>query len=339
MHYLDSSEISLIPTSDLHLHYAEIQKTTQDQITEEFLHYRASIQEEIARRKNLSVEYTPITFDSLNIWDKIWPILITTKQDSHDKTMSMLNQYNLTKENDIQNPDLMPSEIRWCAKVLATKFGKLNEMLLARSIRDIYKTEKPWTPIRAELEVIGKIQHDGRPMIVTKTISKNQNWEELLQSIDYVVLLHDVHKQIYEEQDRTSNMSWEIVYETIREVYFRHERNEEKWRNNIHTRDYARKFGFKEEIPEYIIYMDRSFSALYKLLWEDAYNFSIRVKKLLPMYKWDKIKVKLKATEWWYKIMFLKKSDSYDDQYNYIRFEADLVRNKKWYKDKDDIFG
>jgi len=67
MHYLDSSEISLIPTSDLHLHYAEIQKTTQDQITEEFLHYRASIQEEIARRKNLSVEYTPITFDSLNI--------------------------------------------------------------------------------------------------------------------------------------------------------------------------------------------------------------------------------------------------------------------------------
>jgi hypothetical protein len=190
---------------------------------------------------------------------------LKTKNKLLESILSAEKIFNLKSEN------LMPSELWATARNLSQTYDKLNEVVLARSTWNILGSAKSDEKLNAKTTIKKLL----KPYILMETTTYKNNIA-ILKSKDYALLLHNSNHHFIEPIPETAkgNKLGE------RKIYFRHEWNETKWRRNIHT-TYAKNLGYREEIPEFIIYMDWIYSAT------NARN--IEIKKILPLYRNEKI--------------------------------------------------
>src|SRR3989344_2928927 len=230
------------------------------------------------------VEYDPLTIALLEAQGKDWmsPVSFRVSSASHEKTVSLLNQNTTAKPMEYYH--LLPSELWGCARVLSNYFGRLNEVAVS-------KIERRKGLSYATIETV-TYSHSGRTTI------------DHMKQLDELLLLHEAPEGFYKEREVEDNT--EADMEVLRTVYFRYNWNKEIWKNNVHTDDYARRFGYKRGLPEFIMYIDWVFDAFIRKTSMYAGGFTIDVPLILPIYTEDKVTVKVKEDSKSHEIRFVK---------------------------------
>ena len=236
----------------------------------------------------MNEEYVPLSQETVQEGQVFGPISFAISHHTRDKTVQLIEEADLEGNKSIDFPYLMPSDMWGWARTLSRYFGRLNEVILAKSTWDILGKALPEEELTARAEIKRVVELKRLPFVQVETITRNKEDNPLLISNDFVLMLHGLEKQVYDGRTVTSPIPEDFAYHSRREIYFRHVWNETKWRNNIHTRDYAQKFGFKEELPEFITYMDNISAILVALEGEKLFDgTSIDLKRILPLYKGD----------------------------------------------------
>ena len=257
--------------------------------------------------KQLPVGYIPLKYDSLNVGNRFGPIEFLVKQQSHDKTISLIVESDETKTK-FDSPYLLPSEM-WCwARVVSKEYGRLNEVVVSSANWFVIGKALPNQILTGESEVIRKEIKAGLPFAFMKSITKDKEGRVLLESIDKLLLLHNVSSKFYVENGgREPPLIKNYCYEACRRVYFRYNWNPELWKNNIHTDDYARRFGYESGLPEFIMYMDWLSLIKLKLQGEKLYEGTrIKTKKILPIYEKEFIRILTEENDQRYITRFLR---------------------------------
>ncbi|MGV8161812.1 MAG: hypothetical protein ACP5N2_00590 [Candidatus Nanoarchaeia archaeon] len=211
------------------------------------------------------------TFSYDNILDgEIHTLDFKVKKETDEKTKQLLFESVHTGKFRLPT-HMMPSELWAAARNLSQTYDKLNEVINCRNEWHILGLANAEDALSARTS-IKKLK---TPYVLIESTTYSQN-KPLLICQDTVLLLHNTQYQFKEPPIEKS--TGEKIGEV--EIYFRYEWNEKKWKNNIHT-NYATTLGYKEEIPEFINYMD--------CIYAFTGSSNIQIKKLLPLYQGDKI--------------------------------------------------
>ena len=271
----------------------------------------------MADKPVLPKEYTPLTFEQLPVGSEFGPITFSVSEISHSKTIQLHNE-NLLKGSSAVLDVLLPSEMWSWARVLSPRFGRLNEVLLAKSCWELYGTATPGEEMTGRTGVIKQEIRKDLRYVTTVTDTKNASGKLLMRCVEDVLLLHDAPPMFYTERPIVDELHGPCVHECARRVYFRFDWNNGHWLNNIHVDGYARTLGYERGLPEFIMYMDWMFlSAL--TVYGDAFWQSgmITIKKILPVYAGDVVRILVNRDHDKHVVRFLR-----DDQ---VRLVADIT--------------
>lgn len=249
------------------------------------------------------VEYEPVTRKTLESQGKFQPVCFTIFSESHKKTIDLLNRH--TSAEPLSLDTLLPSEMWATARVLSNHFGRLNELAVSKTTWTVSGTAYPGQKLEAKSALVRSDTRKGLSFGSVKTDTVAPNGELLMGQLDELLLLHEAPIGFYKER----NLPCEVDYPDIsieRGVYFRHNWDPQIWRNNVHSDEYARRFGYQKGLPEFIMYMDWIFDALFRLEKESVYKCEIDVPLILPVYEGDRIKVMLKRNQSGYCVVFTK---------------------------------
>lgn len=250
------------------------------------------------------VEYEPVTRTLLESQSEFQPVYFTITPESHKKTLDLLNRH--TNAEPLSLDTLFPSEMWGMARVLSNHFGRLNELAVSKTTWIVSGIAYPGQKLETTTSLVRTNVRKGLSFGFVKTETKGQNDELLMDQLDELLLLHEAPVGFYKEK----NLPCKVEDPDIsieRRVYFRHNWNPQLWHNNIHSDEYARRFGYESGLPEFVMYMDWIFDALFRLEKETAYKCRIDVPLILPVYEEDKINVALKRNQVGYNVVFLKK--------------------------------
>lgn len=241
---------------------------------------------------DLTIEYTPLSQSNLRVGMEFGPIGFSITQRSHDKSKSLLEESDINRQTRITTPQLFPSEMWGMARVFSSYFGRLNELAVSRTTWEIYGTALPDQKLRTKSKVVNVQTRNNLPFATTETTTEDKNGTLLLRSLDELLLLHDVHDLFYKERAKETTPPDNPAYDRTRRVYFRYDWNNGKWLNNIHTDEYAQKFGYERGLPEFIMYMDWIFLSQLEQFGKEAYSGrTINLQKILPIYKNEIIRI------------------------------------------------
>lgn len=274
-------------------------------------------------KKQLPAEYRPMRFEDFELGMKFGPIEFIVSQETHQKTLDFLNKNEIDENGQscgkLANPHLLVGDYWGFARVLSSYFGRLNEAIAANAQWEISGNVSPNEKLNASSIVIGKEKRKGLPFINFTTIVK-QGTENKLVSNDEILLLADINSKFYSEKEiNFDDLSFaKEIYRKKRIVDFRYDWDPEKWKNNIHTDEYARKFGYEKGLPEFITYNNMMFAAFLDLYGNEVYHMSMRSKKYLPLYKGDKVDIAVyKISELEHRARFFRNGN--------IRVDAELI--------------
>jgi hypothetical protein len=254
----------------------------------------------------LPVEYTPLSHSNLETGIEFGGVEFCVSKDSHDKTLRMLNDSDLEGKTKINTPCLLPSEMWGLARVLSQTFGRLNEIAASHSSWEVRGTVLPEAPLTATTRIAKKYSRNSRPFVEIEHETRDCDGRTVLRGVDELLLLHDVTHAFYAEPEREKAQTV-LPANRRRRTYFRHQWDEEIWRNNIHTDSYARRFGYERGLPEFFIYMDWVFAELLKKEGQKAYEgTTIQLRRVLPLYENDVVDIVLDATPQRTIVRFLK---------------------------------
>jgi hypothetical protein len=258
--------------------------------------------------KDLPIEYEPLVWENLNEGQDFGPVEFLVSENSHNKTVSMLEDSDLRGETKIETPYLLPSELWGLARVLSRYFGRINEAAGTQAewkiLRGCFSEEK----LTASTKVVSKEKKRGLEYVVMETETKNSTGYPILKSKDTVLLFYDAPEGFYKEKERQKIFFENTEYERKHKVYFRHKWDPKIWKNNLHTDKYARKFGYERGLPEFITYMDWIFLIPLSCFGDKAYDeTSMQTKIILPMYEGENIDVSAQRQDNKYKVQFIRK--------------------------------
>lgn len=255
------------------------------------------------RQEPKPIEYEPLTIPKLELQKEMGPLEFTISKKSHTKSVELLN--TLTSSSPVSLPTLLPSEMSGFARVLSNYFGRLNEVAVSKTRWKITGAAVPGERLKAYSRVIKTTIRKQLSFGQVETTTINQRGEVLLVSLDELLLLHDAPLGFYKEMKKRDEESFD--YEVHRRVYHRYDWNPVIWKNNIHNDEYAQRFGYERGLPEFIVYMDWIFDAIFRQIGADAYASIINVPLILPVYIGEDIKLRLKKTERSFDVAFVKK--------------------------------
>jgi hypothetical protein len=232
----------------------------------------------------LPVTYVPLSATNL-VEGQVFPIDFRVRPSSHDKTVSELfSSVCRRPAHEEAYRRLLPSELWAMARALSACFGRLNELVLARTAWMIQDTVDPDAPLRART-VMSRVRRGRRPICTTSTETRDEAGALLLSAEDDVLLMHDCPKPFFVERPSVSPPPpAETRYRNEHRVYCRYEWDPAIWVNNIHTDAYARACGFEKGLPEFPVYMDWVYHAAVQADWITGPPFSIALHKILPIY-------------------------------------------------------
>jgi hypothetical protein len=244
------------------------------------------------RKEELPVEFRPLTHETLDEGDE-FETEFRIPSSIRDKTVNLIEESDLNGITKIGFPYLMPSDMWGWARVMSKYYGRLNELILARSQWEILGKAFPEQDLYACSRIGKSFIRRKLPFVEIETITRNESRQPLLRSKDTVLLLHGLEEKVHDGNSVETEIPDTPLVRVDKVVYFRHEWNKDKWRNNIHTADYARRFGFKEELPEFITYMDAITMALINLNGEAIFTGGTKIdlKRVLPLYRGDAISI------------------------------------------------
>ncbi len=248
------------------------------------------------------IEYDPLTKGLLESQETLEPVYFSITPESHGKTLALLNAN--TSEEPITLDTLLPSEMWGLARVLSNHFGRLNEVAVSRTKWEISNRSWPGYRMKASSRLIKTETRKGLSFALVETETRGMRSELLMYQLDELMLLHGAPEGFYFEREIVDNLDPNFV--VSREVYFRHKWDPTIWKNNVHTDDYAKRFGYEKGLPEFIMYMDCIFDAVYRREQERVNRSVIEVPLILPIYEHDKIEVKLRENLAGYDIRFVK---------------------------------
>jgi hypothetical protein len=237
-------------------------------------------------------EYVPIIPSKLKVGTEYGPIEFIIKSQTHEKSRELLEKSDTNQQTRIATPYLFPSEMWGLARVLAVYFGRLNECAITRAKWQLYSTASQNQKLTARSKVKGIHTRNKLPFATVETKTMDDNGNTLMCCLDEFLMLHDVHQPFYREQNKEKEIPENLAYDRTRKVYFRHVWDDGNWNNNIHTDEYARRFGYKRGLPEFIMYVDWIFLSQLEQSGADAYsNTVLDLKKILPIYKNETIRI------------------------------------------------
>ena len=239
----------------------------------------------------LPVGYTPFCISTARTGD-VYTHRFQVKESSHLKTVSaLLGSVGSTMTPAQTYGSLLPSELWAMARVLSSAYGRMNELALVRTVWHVYGTVESSTPLRART-TIGRIRVGRLPRCTTHSETTDADGRLLLQAADDVLMTHDCKKPFYEERPTPSaRIPRELRYRHSHKVYFRYQWDPSLWFNNLHTDRYAQLCGFKKGVPEFPVYMDWIYHVACQTGWFKGGRFSIRIRRILPMYADDVVEV------------------------------------------------
>jgi hypothetical protein len=206
---------------------------------------------------------------------------------SHEKAVSLLiRSLDRKPRNPNPYPFLLPSELWGMARAFSPRFGRLNEVGLARAVWRVWNSVAPASPLRADAIVTAKFPKGRLALCATQTATFDIEGRLLMRADDTILIIHDCAKPFFVEPTPVRPvMPSTILYRNRHTVYFRYEWDSATWINNIHVDDYAQSCGFERGLPEFIIYMDWIYHAAIECGWIPCNGaFSISLRKILPLY-------------------------------------------------------
>jgi hypothetical protein len=242
------------------------------------------------------VEYKPLTIAALEATKGAWlgPVSFKISAASHEKTVRLLNQH--TTERPMEYHHLLPSELWGCARVLSNYFGRLNEIAVSRTRWELQGMPFPGQQVQAKSRVVKtEVRKDlSYATIETVTSSEDSSGRmDHLRQLDELLLFHEIPSGWkYQERLVKDNEGVDLTIPRI--LYFRHNWDPALWKNNIHTNDYAREWGYERALPEFITYLDQIFDAFIRKTKAYAGGFIIDVPLILPLYERDNFEVRLR---------------------------------------------
>jgi hypothetical protein len=239
----------------------------------------------------LPVEYTPMSSRTL-AEGQTFGLSFRVHPSSHDKTLSgLLESVGAPLKPEAAYSCLLPSELWAMARVLSSVFGRLNELVLARTAWAMHGTTAPGAPLQART-VVGRIRKGRMPICTTHTDTFTESGVPLVHAVDDILLTHDCAKPFFVERSIASPPAGDpLLYRAVHRVYCRFEWDPLIWVNNIHTDEYARQCGFDRGLPEFPVYMDWIYHAAVQAGWLRGGPFSIKLRKILPIYTGDVVEV------------------------------------------------
>ncbi len=240
------------------------------------------------------VEYEPLTQDLLRSLkgQELGPFSFNISLASHTKTLELLNQN--TNTPDVNYPFLLPSEVWGCARVLSNYFGRLNEVAISKTKWEIYSLPGPKATLLSRSRIVDVYARKGLPYATIETATSEKNGREekpVMKQIDEFILFHDIPED-WRYADKNIKNFESLEFKVNRRVYFRHNWDPKLWVNNIHN-DWAKKWGYKSGLPEFIMYMDWIFDAHYRNKGHAAFPLIIEVSMMLPIYDGEEFEVVL----------------------------------------------
>ncbi len=259
--------------------------------------------------KEIPLEYTPLSINNLEVGMEFGPLEFTTKISSHIKSKSLLEESDVNGQTHINSPYLFPSEMWGWARVFSSYFGRLNEVAVSKAKWDIFRAVNPGENLVARSKVLNVEVRKNIPFTLSETITEDKQGKRVISCLDELILLHDVDFKFYVERGKESDVPFDNSYDRTRRVYFRHEWDNGKWINNIHTNKYAQKFGYEKGIPEFNMYMDWIFLSELERFGGFAYkNVSINIEKILPIYSGEEIRILGRRVGEKNKVQFFRKN-------------------------------
>lgn len=243
------------------------------------------------RSNPLPVDYIPFSLSTLAEGQE-FSLEFDVTPSSHDKTVARLfESIHQPSSSDRRYAQLLPSELWAMARVLSSAFGRLNELVLARTHWEMHATRPPGSRLYATTR-IGRILRRRLPICTTHTETRSADGTLLVRADDDVLLVHDCPMPFFEERPIPPEVVPEtVLYRAPHEIYCRYEWDPSVWVNNIHTDEYANRCGFKRGLPEFPTYMDWIYHVAVETGWAQGGLFSIDLRRILPMYPGDVLDV------------------------------------------------
>ncbi len=241
--------------------------------------------------EELPLKYTALSKSNLSIGMEFGPVNFFVNKSSHEKSKNLLEGNDIKGETKIISPYLFPSEMWGWARVFSSYFGRLNEVAVSRANWKIYEVARPDEKLISKSKVVNVESRNNLSFATAETVTQNENGNILIKTLDELLLLHDVNFKFYKERNNEKEISKNNSYTRSRKVYFRYNWNSGKWMNNIHTDAYAKQFGYEGGLPEFIMYMDWIFMSELETKGKEAYQTTIELEKILPIYEGEIIKI------------------------------------------------
>ncbi len=249
------------------------------------------------------IEYDPLTRAALEAQPELGPVHFQVSSGSHAKTNLLLNQH--TSAEPVRYETLLPSELWGCARVLSQYFGRLNEIAVSKTTWELSGKAYPEEELTASSRLLRTEKRKGLSFALVETTTSTVSGTPLLKQLDELLLYHQAQEGWrYQEREVPDLEPFETSIP--RTVYFRHSWNPEIWKNNIHTDEYARKWGYHQALPEFIMYLDWIFDAVYRQEQEKAFASQLDLPLILPVYEGDSITVRLQRLEQGFVVRLVK---------------------------------
>jgi len=252
-------------------------------------------------RKESPWNYTPLVSNLFEEGMEFEPHKFKVSRASHEKTINLLkNSYNPKLKLNISS--LLPSEMWGWARVLSQSFGRLNEVMATKVNWQIYGYGNPDEELTAYSKVLNLENRRELPLVTIETIVSDSKNKILMKTEDECLMLHEVNRPVYNFSRENSELvkgltQRKIIDRRDVQVYFRWDWKLEIWKNNIHTDEYARKFGFERGLPEFAVYMDWLFLSQFLQTQKSLGRMNIEVEKIKPFYEKDKLEIISLETE------------------------------------------
>ena len=250
----------------------------------------------------IPVNYVPLSQNSISNIDVVGPHKFTIKHSSHLKHIEYLELcfgHNLSLFNGV----LYPFEVWSMARVLSSAhFGKLNEVVSLGGVREILDKDYPGNALNGVVTKKRSWKRNGLSMGDFDSYTYGADENVIMRSYDKLLFLNDSDDEVVFNAVNSMHLKPVVFVNRIAyykvmdfEMKFRYKWSEDLWLNNIHTDNYARKFGYRKGLAEgpclidmaYVIFVEKyrclngvRFSWKYKFPIYGNMNISVFYKDL-----------------------------------------------------------
>jgi hypothetical protein len=203
----------------------------------------------------LPAEYLPLNADSLGAGEQFGPLRFQISGRSHQHHVEHILK---GRESSVRSDCLFPFEFWPLPRVLSQwRFGRLNEVISVRATREINFRPKPGEGLRGSTRIKSVQNQRGLCFGFFESKTENAEGKICMRATDTLLLANGCLESKLREA--VSKAKAPSVFGTAHgpasildswTLRMRFAWPTEKWRNNIHTDEYAQSLGYERALVE-----------------------------------------------------------------------------------------